>query len=492
MSQFQASGDHRLLLDLGTYIEEPVHVLARERRPLAGRALGVVSNDAFAAALVTARLAATHGATGLRLRSLYHLSDQPVTSAEERQTRREIDGWVERCSRERYLDAAGMQRRIDLERAVDWSAIVMGDGFAIRTWKPGRPGSAPMATCWRFVHPERVTNPDDRPSDDRLQDGIELDGDGHAVAIHVEQGNLGAFGIRSERKWVRVPIWAADGSRNVIHKRGLKVPGCARGVTCFASFLLMTRQVAGVLEAHVAGKRAQACHPIIVTTSDAEALKAAKSTRTLLGPGVAMGPLSVLVNDADNTVTMPELQYQGADLDAFLRAAWRVQAASWALPIEVVLCQMGEASLSSARAGLDQYERTGQAWQDEHEAEVSRPLDESLVREGVARDLIRVGTDDWTRIMAGRYLRPPRYSTDKLKDALTVAAEVKAGRSETNAFADRGWDFEEEVEQTKRDQEFKAAQGIAPNAAIQAPAQDRTSASATSQQPQEPAQPVAP
>lgn len=496
MTQFVASSSHRLLADLTRVIEEPVHVLARERVPLAGRAQAMVSNDAFLAALVAARINGTHGPSGLRLRSLYHLSDAPTTSERERQVRREIDGWVERCSADRRIDAAGMQRRVDLERLLDWCALVLGDGFLVRVWRPGRPGGSPAATCWRLIHPMRVSNPDHRPGDDLLQDGIELDHDGHMAAIHVENGRVGPWGVRTATSWTRIPMWSPDGSRNVVHKRGLTVAGCARGVTAFAPFLLLSRQVGGVLEAHVAGKRAQACHPIVLTTSNAETLAAAAAAKTLLGPGVAMGPLSVLVNDADNTVEMPELQYQGADLDAFLRTAWRVQAAAWQLPIEVVLCQMGEASLSSARAGLDQYERTCSAWQDEHITEVSRPIDESLVREGVARGEIKVETDDWSRIMAGRYMRPPRYSTDKLKDAQTVNEQRAAGRSKTSAYADVGWDHEDEVEQSVRDEEFEKAQGLGTDEPKDQPpgsANDQPPAPAEGdQQNKEPDQPEAP
>ena len=82
------------------------------------------------------------------------------------------------------------------------------------------------------------------------------------------------------------------------------------------------------------------------------------------------------------------------------------------------------------------------------------------MREGVARGEIKVETADWSRIMAGRYMRPPRYSTDKFKDAQTVNEQLSAGRSKTYAYGDVGWDYEDEVEQSVRDEEFEKAQGL--------------------------------
>lgn len=457
MTQFTAASSHRLLADLCSVIDEPAHVLAAERAILAARAQSLVSNGGFPAAMVKARLHGTHGAAGLRLRSLYHLSDEPITSPHERSTRRSIDGWVERCSAEQFLDASGINIRRELEVACDWSAIVLGDGYLVKCWKPNRPGNPPMATCWRQVHPDRVCNPDDRPDDDHLQQGHEFDQDGHQVAIHVELGSIGPFGMREKRRWVRIPIWGKDGCRQVIHKRGMPLPGVARGITCFAPFLLLTRQVDGVLAAHVAAKRAQAIHAIICKTDDPELLAAAQDAKSMIAPGIELGPISMLFTSTRNDISFPQHQYQGNDLDAFCKVAWRVQTAAWHLPLEVVLCMQGEASLAASRANLDQYDRTSQGWQFEHENVVSRPIDGSLVREAVARGEIQTKTKDWTRVMAGRYLRPTRYSTDKFKDAQTVKAQIEAGRSKTSAFAEVGWDYEDEVEQDQRDREYLAA-----------------------------------
>ena len=71
---------------------------------------------------------------------------------------------------------------------------------------------------------------------------------------------------------------------------------------------------------------------------------------------------------------------------------------------------------------------------------------------------------DWSRVMAGKYQRPPKYSTDRLKDANTLKTLIEAKVSPTTAFAMFGFDYEDETEQSKRDADFAATQGVAPAA----------------------------
>jgi capsid protein len=152
------------------------------------------------------------------------------------------------------------------------------------------------------------------------------------------------------------------------------------------------------------------------------------------------------------------------------------------VPVDVVLCQMGEASLSSARAGLDQFDRTCQAEQERHIAEATAPIDRAAIADAeVAGELMLpddVVIDD---ALAAKYARPPKYSTDRKKDAETIAALRAAGVSGTTAFAMFGLVYEDERELTAIEAEFDAAQKTSEpgQPATPAPAPAQTAAPAT-------------
>lgn len=459
---FVGASNHRLFADWQLWLSEPTHVWSREWMALAARGVSLVCNDPFAAAMVNAKIRETHGPRGMMLRSTYSETGGTVTSKDERSKRREIESVIRYASAGTALDASGMLTRLEIEKALDWIATVMGDAWAVWCWKPGRAG-ARLAGCWRIVTPDRVSNPYGNQDTDRMQRGCELDADGALVAIHVQTGCVGPFGSIEKPNWKRIPIRdPVTGQRIVIHRRGLTIPGMIRGVSMFAPALLLMRQVQGTVEAHVAGKRAQAIHPIIYFTEDEEELKAAAAANAQLGPNAVLGPMSILVAKYGATdVKFMQSNFQGADLKEFLTAMYRSLTAMWGLPWQVVLCEMGDASLASARAGLDQNERTCETYGVESQEQVSRPMDEAIIREAVARGELAFGTDDWAEIMDGRYTRPPRYSTDRLKDANTIKALVDAKVSPSTAHElVLGINYEDEAEQTARDIEFALGQGL--------------------------------
>lgn len=122
---------------------------------------------------------------------------------------------------------------------------------------------------------------------------------------------------------------------------------------------------------------------------------------------------------------------------------------------------MGDASLSSARAGLDQCDRTCETYGLESEQQASRPIDEAIIRESVAMGRLSFKASEWSEIMDGRYSRPPKYSTDRQKDANTIATLItKARVSPTDAHSMFGLSYEDQAEQTARDIEFAQGQGL--------------------------------
>lgn len=454
MTEYRAASDTRLMGSTGVVLTEPSWDWTRDWLRLTGRARELVANDPFAAAMVQCKLDNTHGPDGLRLVSLAQHDRGTITTADH-DTRELIE-----VSWQTYagpgFDASGQLTRKAFDRQLDWLATVDGEAFAVRVWKPGRLRT-PFATAWRLIRTDRVCNPDGRPNDETLYHGIQLDRNGEPVALWLEKTRIAPWTSLADRTWEKIPWYAPDGTPNVVHRVGWKVPGMLRGISMFAPMLLLAKQLGGTIEAHVTAKRAQACNPVIYYVDDpAAAAKAARlDANSIVGPHTKFNPLQVYYAKFGSQVQFTDTKFNGQDLEAFLKIGYRTLCAVWQLPIEVVLCQMGEASLASARAGLDQVDRTSQGFQADHIEQASNVFDYGLVTELDLTGKVTPGPSGRAGLAQARYRRPPKYSTDRKKDAETMGLLVAAGVSPTTAFSMFGQDYEDETDQAIRDEIYK-------------------------------------
>jgi capsid protein len=461
MTVFNGASNHPLLGDWLTWCRSQEYIWASEAPLLADRALSLACNDPFISALVAAHTQAVFGPEGLLHTSLY--DDAPMvggTSDNARKVRRFITALSQRSYLGRDLDAEGTRTRRDLEVALDWMGFVLGDGFAIRIWRGSR-------SVWRLVLPHRVRNPTgvDLKPGEKVRDGFRLDANDTVIGVYVAGETING----KQEKPQYIPWVAADGTPNVIHRVGYRLPGMLRGVSRLAPMIVMSRQLSGVLESHVAAKRLQAIFAMTVEAETPEDYKKALDNGTGLGPGLEVNsPLSVWVKPPGTTVDFTDTKFNGADLTAYLMICYKVQCAVVQFPVDVVLCQMGEASLSSARAGLDQFDRTAQTEQGAQIAEVTSIIDQVQVSDAIVRGDLDLPLTGLSQVMVGEYLRPPKYSTDRKKDAETMAALIAAGVSESTVFALYSFNWEDQQEIKRAQAEFLAAQGIAPTPSGQA------------------------
>lgn len=465
-TQFTGASMHPLLSDWMTWIRSSEHVWASEFRLLAGRALALASNDPFIAALARAHVLGTLGPIGLRASSLYDDTpgDSSTTDAARLQ-RREINAITGASWYGMELDAENAQSRLEIEQALCWLAFVVGDGIAVRVWRKGR-------SRWRIIPAERVANPKGRPNDDRLRDGFTLDEDGAIDGIYVQRGSIGPYGVAVDEKPVWVQWVADDGTPNVIHRKGYTLPGMFRGVSRLAPMIVMSRQLNGMMESHVAAKRLQAIHGLVVEAESPEDYQAAQATGDALDPYnfKVKGPLGVWVKPPGSAFEFTHVDTKGEDLTAYFMLMYKVQCAAVQYPVDVVLCQMGNSSLSSARAGLDQFDRTCQADQEAHISQCTAVIDRAAISDSIALGELKLMATNWPLIMAAKYQRPPKYSTDRLKDANTIIALMEAEVSGTTAFETAGLSWEDEQELRRAEAEFRKEHGLPPAASKNAAA----------------------
>lgn len=455
-SMFTGAGMHPLLTDWLTWARDQEHTWATEYQTLASRGLSLACNDPFIAGLAAAHVIGTLGPVGLRASSLY--DDNPHdsgTSEHARAVRRSINAITAASWYGFDLDAEGVRTRLDLEIALCWYAFVTGEAIAIRVTKRGR-------SRWRMIEPTRVANPSGRGNDDKLRDGFTLDRDGCVDGMHVRRSSTGPFGVQMTEETDWIPWTAPNGSPNVIHRVGFRLPGMMRGVSRLAPMIVMSKQLNGVLESHVAAKRLQAIHGMIIEAESEEEYQEACATGDALNPYNfnVKGPLNIWVKKSGQVVDLPKIEFSGEDLTAYIMLMYKVQCAAVQYPVDVVLCQMGNASLSSARAGLDQFDRTNQGEQEKHIAECTSLMDRAAVADAVATGELTMQSKKWWQVMACSHARPPKYSTDRKKDAETIKELMAAGVSGPTAFAMFGLNWEDEQELRAACAAFLQAQGL--------------------------------
>jgi capsid protein len=457
MTQFTGASAHPLLADWFAFYQSQEYTYASEWRTLASRGMALACNDPFIAAMIGQAINLTLGPVGLHLQSLFDSTpEEDGVSDTDLKTRRVITAILEMSWYGKDIDAEGSRTRREMEAILIWMSWAIGEGFAIRTWHSGR-------STWRIVMPDRIRNPAMELNTATIRDGFRIDASGRIVGLWVANTNWLQSGPgAADAAPVYVPWFAADGTPNVIHRKGTCLPGMLRGVTRLAPMIILSRQLGSVLESHVAAKRLQAIHGMIVEAETPEEYQQAQATGDALDPFTfqVKGPLGIWVKKSGQTIDLPKTEFSGTDLTAYCVLMYKIQCAAVGMAVDVVLCQLSEASLSSARASLDQVDRWAQTEQEQHIAECAGVIDRVEIADAIATGTMTLSTEKWAQIMAGKYSRPPRFSTDALKDANTVKAMLEAGFSKTSAFARVSGSFEDETELRAAEKVFEAAHGV--------------------------------
>jgi lambda family phage portal protein len=435
---------------------------------LSARAWDLYRNDPYAHAMVETVVGGILGPAGLVPRSLFQADEDPDTSDEERQVRRQIEACIRRATMRRRFDAGGTLTFREMCAAMIRGRFVGGNSWAVRVFKPGRP-DAYQATCWRLIDAARVCNPFGCQNTPTLFQGVEMDGDGNPIAIQVESVHPNLMRQFGERKWTRIPIYGPDGSLNVVHYRSPARAEQILGVSEFSSNIQSLKYLSDVTQFWVVAKKMQAANAIIIECDDPVAAVRADRNGALLSGTVGIKPGMKYYVKTGWKTTFMNTNFQGADYKEFRNANLEAACAPWNLPYEFVLHSLTGANLSSSRAALLQFYTRMQQLQDELVAQVIQPWLDSILREEMAFGTIDFMGADFEMISRMRFIRPPRVWPDPLKEAQAAKAWLELKRSYSGVFGEAGIPFEEDMTQRAQDDAFMKAQGVAPLEPEEAP-----------------------
>ena len=135
------------------------------------------------------------------------------------------------------------------------SAWDSGDCFALRRYKES---TSFLALCVQLIEADRVSTPNGRevnqPDKPEVRDGVEIDGDGEALAFHLLNQHPGDAALRQSYKpedWARIPARGKNGLPLMIHLMEMDRIGQTRGVPMLAPVIEALKQLDRYAEAEL-------------------------------------------------------------------------------------------------------------------------------------------------------------------------------------------------------------------------------------------------
>lgn len=476
-----AGATDRLLGSWGVQPQDPNDHFTQDGQIISNRGQWAYDNDPICHAIVETLLAGTVGPMGLQYRSEYQSDDSEDLTPQEQQVRKAVQRGIRRGTRDTSFDAGGQLSRPNMSKVVLASTITNGIGVSVRCWKPNRPGRHSHATCWRIVHSSRISNPNHGPNTDRLRDGFELDADGSPIAVHIQRSHPASVSVAPKQTWDRFPIFDADGYRNVTVHSLPRHADQIRPTGWFTPVMQTLRLLNRTIEAKVVSDMLKASMGLIVESDDPEGAAAEDRNGAVLNGTTKIVPgKCYYVKKGTNWKTL-NFNYQGQDFDKWLEVILTNIAAANGLPYQFVLQKLTNSNMASSRVALLQAYRTFHSNQNDLIISTEEPWNQSLIREDLARgriDGIDINDPEQIeRLLVGRYLRPPRFMPDPLKEYQAADVAIKRlGLSMDTIYGDMGLDPEHEWSHRQQNDAAIKQRGIVlqGDGTVMAPAPNQT------------------
>ncbi|MBK5073236.1 phage portal protein [Budviciaceae bacterium CWB-B4] len=414
--------------------------------------------------------------TGLLVRSIPDTDVLGITQEEALEwaykAEREFEQWAESplsCDFARQLCFAEIQRVASIAQQLS------GDVFVLMPHKP-RKGTI-YDLRLQLIDAARVSNPNDKPDDEKIAGGIEHDEDKVPIAIHIRTPHPGDNLTYAAPRWDRVELYGAKtGRRNVLHIMEHDRISQLRAAPILAPVIEQIRQISKYTEAELQAAVINAVLAVFVKRDaetdnidssidddDEEKPWERADNPQSLGSGTwidgAPGEELQIVNSA-----RPSNQF-----DPFFTASMKQIGMALELPYEILMKQFNS-SYSAARAALMDAWKMFRARRKWLVNKLCQPTYEELITEAIIKGRIRAPGffDDLTIRRA--YLKtqwvgptPGQLDPGKEYDAANKAVEY-GFHTRTQATAElTGQDHDEVIKGLSREQALRERYGVTLN-----------------------------
>ena len=398
-------------------------------------------------------------------------------------------------------DALGLNNFMALQQLALKSWLMSGDVFVLVKRYPATPLN-PYSMRLHVIEADRVSTPTDfsggytyggfvdavvpdgRPgAGHRVFDGVEVDKNGRVVAYYIS--NTYPHQITTEKQeWTRVPAYGErTGLPNILHIMDSERPDQYRGVPYLAPVIEMLLQLRRYTESELMAALVQSFFTAwIVTNTD----KTAIPTNEVGGGDIAgvpvenpdtdnishsdneyeMGPGQVYHLGPDEDIKFGSPNVPTAGFDTFVKTMCKMVGSGLEQPYEVLLKEFNSNYSASRGALLEAWEayKMRRVWLVDG---FCQPVYELWLAEAVARGRIKApGFFDDPLLRAAwcgaRWIGPVQGTLDPKKEVEAAILQVHHGFRTHEQVARElgGGDWEENVEQLKRENEMLKAAGV--------------------------------
>lgn len=382
---------------------------------------------------------------------------------------REWEMWAETQD----CDAARTCTFYQLQALALLSALMSGDVFVTMPVIP-RMGSAYDLRV-SLIEADRVCDPEPKPLDKNIVEGVEIDKYGAPVAYWIAKNHPGATprtvkDVRQE--WHRVPVFgAATGRRNVLHIMGeIERPGQRRGVPILAPVMEALKQLGRYTDAELMAAVVSGMYTVFIKSETPEAPLGGMFPEGMevdADPNAyELGNGAIVALGENESIETANPGRPNTAFDGFVQSICRQIGAALELPHEILLKEFN-ASYSASRAALLEAFKVYKRIRENFAANFCQPVYTEWLSEAVAKGrIIAPGFFDDPAIKAA-YCRadwvPDSHGQlDPLKEVNAAKVRVEEGFStrEREAAELTGMRFNSIVAQRAREEEKRKAAGL--------------------------------
>jgi lambda family phage portal protein len=364
--------------------------------------------------------------------------------------------------------------------------LIDGEALALPLWVTDRPG-ARWATSIQVVNPDRLSNPQNVPDTDTLRGGVEKTRAGRPVAYHIRASHPGDWlGMSTDSfRWTRVPARTSWGRRRVIHFFDAEIAGQTRGVSKFVATLkrlkvtekhdsteLMAAIVNSIFATFIESPFDHTLLQDALTGDDASVVddlgkyqdmrSEFHQDRRMQLNGVRIPTLFPGERIGSITPTRPNTAFS-----AFQETCLRNIASALGISYEQLSQDWSKTNYSSARAALMEVWKHLMRDREIFIQGFMTQIYALWLEEAIDRDIVQVPASApgfwdaraaWTKC---KWIGPARGWVDPAKEITAAAMRLELGISTLeDECAEQGKDWEEVVNQRKRELDYMRNLGL--------------------------------
>ncbi len=426
-------------------------------------------NDAHAAAITSTIVENVIG-TGIRPQCMLDEKALGLTPAEAKEFRRQAERawwrWHKTADAQNRMDFDEIQKLIQRQILENGEVLLLPLMIKDEPWRP-------YQLALEVIEADRLETPLDKLGDPTIRDGVVIGSRGQPIGYWIRTkhpGDVTGF-ITKETvtpTYRYYPARNKAGRPNVIHLYHVKRPGQTRGEPFFAPVMGYFKDLSDVLEAKLVTERVAACFSAFITKNDPyQGMQGAVSSLNSKNqPIQEFEPGMIAYLGAGEDIKIASPNNPGGNFSPFVDTVLRGIGAALGLPLELVLKDFSKTNYSSARAALLEARRFFRGYQQWFAARVCQPVWEMVTEEAWLReDLppVNLFTDQRDEYLAARWIYPGWGWVDPVKEVESSTMAINATLSTlAEECASQGRDWEEVMEQQKREQDKRKELGMDP------------------------------